>query len=513
MRNSADTKKIVSVEKLELNSVPLDIPLKHKIKHLLQEWILSSTSHGLPSVFRTDQLYLKAIWFFCFLLSTAACIYFIVSYIITYFQYGVTVSTTIETETPIDFPAITICNLNPFYVTRAISFVQETLTRNNFTYLLTLSNLTTGQTAFSLSKTVLEVLRSDAATNPAYNATSRKELGFYIDDMLVSCTYSGSECSSSDFDFFQSYEYGNCYTFNSGSNSTKTISSAGPGHGLEIELFAGDPHSEIFIYKRGFYVVVHNQSTSPIMDNEGVYVSIGTETNIGVERTFNFKLPSPYSSCISDPTSNTSSTSELYLAILNDLGEKSYRQKYCYKLCYQMEVIKACDCYDPQYATYGNSTVRRPSCRLTAEVICMETAATTFEQNDVKTKCADYCPQECTNVKYSTSVHTASYPTDQYTEWLKLQNNFISKFSNQGNLATQIQHTVAKINVFYNDISYIALTEAATISWDSVIGNVGGQLGLFIGISVLSVVELVEAFCEVIRTIYLHKRTNKIRNN
>ena len=176
-----------------------------------------------------------------------------------------------------------------------------------------------------------------------------------------------------------------------------------------------------------------------------------------------------------------------------------------------MEVLKSCGCYDPQYPSFGNSTIM--SCRQTVDIVCMGTAETAFEQNDVKTKCAGYCPQECTNVKYSTSVHTASYPTDQYTEWLKLQTNFISKFSNQGNLATQIQHTVAKINVFYNDISYIALTEAATISWDSVLGNVGGQLGLFIGISVLSVVELVEAFCEVIRTIYLHKRSNQIRNN
>ncbi len=46
--------------------------------------------------------------------------------------------------------------------------------------------------------------------------------------------------------------------------------------------------------------------------------------------------------------SNLSSSSKLYQATLNILGEKSYRQKFCLRLCYQAAVIMNCSCYDPQ---------------------------------------------------------------------------------------------------------------------------------------------------------------------
>ncbi len=40
------------------NDVNNDITLRTKIKTLAYEWILTSTSHGLPSVFRVENIYL-----------------------------------------------------------------------------------------------------------------------------------------------------------------------------------------------------------------------------------------------------------------------------------------------------------------------------------------------------------------------------------------------------------------------------------------------------------------------
>jgi hypothetical protein len=497
-------------EKLE----NLEPSLVQKIKDLSIEWILSSTSHGLPNIFRTNQLYLKIVWLIFFLISSIACMFLIIKYMITFYDFEVTVSTKFEHETPIDFPAVTICNLNPFYKNRSFSFINTTLRTSKLDHLLFSTTLPTGETPLSLSKTIMATLKSEAATSPSLTSQSRTELGFYIEDMLISCYYAGTVCNSSDFNFFQSYDYGNCYTFNTNANNggINKISSAGSGHGLELELFAGDQTEELFIYKRGFYVVVHNQSTSPIMDNEGVHVSTGAETNIGIVRTFYQKLGSPFSSCISDPTSNTSSTSELYQAILNELGEKSYRQKYCFKLCYQKEVLKTCLCYDPKYPnipTFGKSTIS--SCRTTIEVSCMTNTSTLFEANDLNTQCSNFCPAECLTVDYALSITTATYPTDNYLNWLQLQTLLTNKYTSQSPLTTQITNSLAKVNVFYNDIAYISFTESEKISTEDLLGNIGGQLGLFIGISFLSVIEVVELGLEIIRTVYLHKKSNKIQ--
>ena len=197
---------------------------------------------------------------------------------------------------PVLFPAVTICNINPFFRARAFDFINSTLQSYNLSYSLALNKLKNGETAISITKTALNILKAEAATNPNFNSTYRTQLGFHLEDMLVSCTFGVINCSISDFTLFQTYDYGNCYTFNSASNSNiKTVSAAGSEHGLILELFAGDPNQEFSVYKRGFYVAVHNQSTTPIIDSEGVFASIGMETNIGISRTFSFKQSEPYS--------------------------------------------------------------------------------------------------------------------------------------------------------------------------------------------------------------------------
>jgi hypothetical protein len=42
-----------------------------------------------------------------------------------------------------------------------------------------------------------------------------KSLGYCLESMLISCTYNRILCTVDDFEWFYSYQYGNCYTFNS----------------------------------------------------------------------------------------------------------------------------------------------------------------------------------------------------------------------------------------------------------------------------------------------------------
>ncbi len=429
-----------------------------------------------------------------FMASSSYCFYLISISVIKFSNYEVTVSTTKEIETPINFPAVTICNLNPFVKTRATKFINNALQTVNL-------KIGADEQAVGFISKILDILKKDAAANPitAFNSSYQKDIGYDIDEILVSCYYSGQKCSSSDFKFIRSYDYGNCYTFNANLSNIRNISNAGPQHGLELELFTG--LDDIYIYKRGFYVVVHNQSVSPIMDNEGVYVSIGAETNIGIERVFYEKLSSPYSKCVENPNSPDSSTSALYKAILNELGEKTYRQKYCFKLCYQLLVMNSCTCFDPKYSKpYKNESIR--PCFSNIEVDCMNKQETDFEDTNLKDTCGKDCPQDCLQINYITNVNTATYPTDVYLQYL-LQTNF---FKNNTNKTSSI----AKVNIFYNEISYSLFKEYPSKTIDGLMGEIGGQLGLFIGISLLSLFELFELLFEIIRISFLNKKNNKI---
>lgn len=503
------------VRKKSSDNLAENVELLKKIRELSLEWILSSTCHGLPSIFRTSQIYLKLIWLFFFLASTAGCFYIIINYIITFFEYGVDVNTLNVIETPINFPAVTICNLNIFNQVRASAFTNNALKDIGVTNLTSIVTNTT--TAFAVFKAIIFNLKLEATSNPKYSL-NRTSYGFYIDEMLISCSYSSSICTSSDFSLLQSYDYGNCYTFNGFINSsTKTTSTAGPGYSLEIELFSGDPAYDIYNYKRGFYVVVHNQTATPIMDNEGVFASIGMETNIGVERRFYLKEASPYSNCVEDPTLESSSSSDLYKLILTRLGEKRYRQAYCYKMCYQIAVVNNCSCYDATYANTNATDFSILACHDGAKLQCMFDIRTIFSETGWNGECSDLkCPIECEQISYKTSVHTTSYPSSTYLQLLLQQSSLISKYSSSTksspNFSSYVSSSIAKINVFYSDISYDALIESPSITWDVLLGNIGGSLGLFLGMSFLTVIELFEITLEIIRTLYIHRKQKKISN-
>jgi hypothetical protein len=71
-----------------------------------------------------------------------------------------------------------------------------------------------------------------------YNSTFLKTLGFSIDQMLISCYFNKKRCTSADFNWVYSYEYGNCYSFNFKLNSSTTFNSiqnSGPSYGIYIK--------------------------------------------------------------------------------------------------------------------------------------------------------------------------------------------------------------------------------------------------------------------------------------
>ena len=89
----------------------------------------------------------------------------------------------------------------------------------------------------------------------------------------------------------------------------------------------------------------------------------------------------------------------------------------------------------------------------------------------------ELCPIECLTIDYSTRVHLATYPTDFYLQFLQLQPNLINRYSTRESISQDIKNSVAKLNIFYNEISYTALTESPALTWDTLLSNIGGTLG------------------------------------
>lgn len=144
-------------------------------------------------------------------------------------------------ETLQTFPAITICNLNPFQsgTTTTISYLKKILLSNSLKADI---SPTEDQYSIFLIRQAMEVLKATSMSNMSYNSSFVQSLGFDMNLMLISCYFNGFFCDESDFYSHYTYDYGFCYIFNhDGGNSSKlrTVTKSGPRSGLELELFVG----------------------------------------------------------------------------------------------------------------------------------------------------------------------------------------------------------------------------------------------------------------------------------
>ena len=104
----------------------------------------------------------------------------------------------------------------------------------------------------------------------------------------------------------------------------------------------------------GFYVAITNNTNKPLIKCEGIEVSTGASTNIGISRTFYKKLPTPYGKCRNDVDSPLSTDSDYYKYTLR-MGK--YTRNQCFEVCFQYKyAIEKCKCADGSVDSNLNKT-------------------------------------------------------------------------------------------------------------------------------------------------------------
>ena len=70
-------------------------------------------------------------------------------------------------------------------------------------------------------------------------------------------------------------------------------------------------------------------------------------------------------------------------------------------------------------------------------------------------------------------------------------------FVNRSIDANAARESIAYVNVFYSSLSYTSTTETPQVNFVSLLASIGGNLGLFLGVSVFSLCEIVEVVIEI----------------
>ena len=429
------------------------------IKKLLKEILYNSLSQAIIKIIFTRHAILRIFLFFCVLLSTCLTSFLIIKSMMTYLKYGVTSNSRTIYETPTLFPKVTFCNLNQYAT----------------------------EYAWNLDKSI-ETLSIE----------EKKKLGHDLKDILLECFFNNKECNEKDFVWSYDVVYGNCFTFNSGvdSNGTKInlkeSSSTGLASGLKLTLYVNV--YEKFNWYRGLGAVIRigNSSYSTYFSDSGMFLPPGFTTYISVEREFKSMLPKPFSNCEID--SNFKAIKEgMDLYNLMSQSEYEYTQKLCFVQCYQKYIISENNCSYPRLLSIFKLVKECPDDVLFS--ILSEDKH--FDRDFINKNCLNLCPLECEQNLYKTSISLTHLNGNSFISRIGKSSKLKKDFINRTLDSTTVEKSIASVYVFYDSLSYNLIIESPQMDGVTLLGSIGGNLGLFLGVSVFSLCEVIEAVVEI----------------
>jgi len=460
-----------------------------------------SSIHGFASIFRTKKIFMKVFWLMFFTISSTLCTWFTIQIFTQYLSYKVITNVKYVNEIPAEFPRITICNKNPL-----VSIYGYQLTADIYQRLYG-SNLDDKKDSTNLDD-LLEKVKL-AVNNKKYSKEEKQQWGHSFNQMFLKCTFSEAPCNESDFEWMYSPDYGNCYVFNSGKISMKKVYNAGSKYGLNLDLFVGmhEPW-EKFYDSTGAVLMINNQTYVSKKSNE-ILVSTGVQTKISISRTHVYQKPAPYSECSFDAHTK-GFISPMYDSLIN--AKYSYSQQDCIYQCLQHEIETECDCFNPEFIPL----LKEFSCfdsnnhtKTLKNILCYKNVTESFFKN-VTGKCKQMCPLECHRAFYTHASLVSDSLSRKKVELDYANNTILTKTLRDLSL-DKLKQSIVKLSIFYDELRYTEIVESERMTLVDLLSGLGGVLGLFLGASLLSFLEIAEIIAELLMALFCkNKKSTKV---
>ncbi|XP_057558413.1 acid-sensing ion channel 1 isoform X1 [Hippopotamus amphibius kiboko] len=296
-----------------------------------------------------------------------------------------------------------------------------------------------------------------------------------LEDMLLYCTYCGGPCGPHNFSVVFT-RYGKCYTFNSGRDGRPRLKTmkGGTGNGLEIMLdIQQDEYLPVWgetdetSFEAGIKVQIHSQDEPPFIDQLGFGVAPGFQTFVACQEQRLIYLPPPWGTC---------------KAVTMDLDFfDSYSITACRIDCETRYLVENCNCrmvHMPGDAPY---------CTPEQYKECADPALDFLVEKD-----QEYCVCEmpCNLTRYGKELSMVKIPSKASAKYLAKKFNKSEQY---------IGENILVLDIFFEVLNYETIEQKKAYEIAGLLGDIGGQMGLFIGASILTVLELFDYAYEVIK--------------
>ncbi|XP_070574558.1 uncharacterized protein [Ptychodera flava] len=311
------------------------------------------------------------------------------------------------------------------------------------------------------------------------------EYGHQVEDFVLQCSFNDISCSSRDFEVYQNDHYGNCFTFNSGKADTLIHQSTRPGaqYGLKLTLFIEqDEYIPLYGTEAGVRVLIHAPDITPFPEDNGFTVTPGTQTSIGIRRDTVKGSGLPYTNC-TDQRDIDSVFGEQY--VYSDLA--------CHKNQIERYIARECGCVDTIYMNGSR-------CQITNDLqeLCRQLMEFFYQQGLLSSECRE----PCSEVQFTKTMSQAQWPSNKHVGGLikvlqpindKVKATVVDEQSARDNLV--------RLEVYYKELNYQNITKVPAYKIEELFGDLGGLLGLYVGLSLMTVAEFLEFFLIALRLV------------
>ena len=357
--------------------------------------------------------------------------------------------------------------------------------------------------------------------------------------VVLNCRYRQKKCTCSNFkDYIDKDNLVRCYTFNV-STMIEEVGSANAAEGsyeglslilgvddqkyktefnLKDDLYQQYDMKSLYGFSTGFVVEVHAQDTIPSPLSHGFYISTSQSTTVSLRSKLREIQPYPYSNC-----------SDEYV-----YSDVPYRRTLytCGQVCKQNEIVEKCKCLSSALPLIGNGSM--PECGILKDWENITRVAKGLDNaNTIKKKvkkiiknweCANkvrknpkkmcHC-SPCSERGYTYTMSATRWPSEEYVFDLlyelsvdlnpklrtlydklraKVSHKFNASFNEMEviNLLKDSSRNIARLNIYFEDLITSVVEEVPSYPLTNLLADVGGGLGLWIGISALSMMEIIE---------------------
>ena len=174
-------------------------------------------------------------------------------------------------------------------------------------------------------------------------------------------------------------------------------------------------------------------------------------------------------------------------------SNRTYRQSDCLDVCYQRHIQNKCNCF----STLLPRIYETLPCLNSTQFDCLLDSYQSLDNIG----CQLDCPLECEFVTYNFQVSSITYPSLEHYNMFKNDSGAIGYFyTNSGTDLSSydsFREYFYAINIYYPSLKYTYISESPQMTVFNLLSSLGGSLGMFLGFSVFSLLEVFELVFEL----------------